>query len=226
VPHLDPILGSAVDTWATVAVAIGTIGAVLYALFRDLVITPRRRPKLELRFDRSGNDQVIVGTAGGFEAAYVRLRVANRQGRDTADDVVVMVTEFRRLADSAMPTAETKPVGLPLTWWGSTPPLAVASVHPGSERHVDLLHVDWPARDEIEIARQWSGSVPLRLDLASKPADDRGTLASGTYEVAVEVRARNADAIRYVIPVSWDGKWSGKAAMWDHLRVDPPREAR
>ena len=37
------------DTWATVAVAIGTIGAVAYALFRDLVVTPRRRPKLELR---------------------------------------------------------------------------------------------------------------------------------------------------------------------------------
>jgi len=44
---LHPILGSAVDTWATVAVAIGTIGAVVYALFRDLFVTPRRRPKLE-----------------------------------------------------------------------------------------------------------------------------------------------------------------------------------
>jgi hypothetical protein len=80
--HLDPVLGSAVDTWATVAVAIGTVGAVAYALFRDLFVTPRRRPKLDLRFDRTGNDQVIVGMAGGFDAAYVRLREAKprRQG--------------------------------------------------------------------------------------------------------------------------------------------------
>jgi hypothetical protein len=47
--HFHPILGSAVDTWATVFVAIGTVGAVAYALFRDLVVVPRRRPKLDLR---------------------------------------------------------------------------------------------------------------------------------------------------------------------------------
>jgi hypothetical protein len=31
-------------------------------------------------------------------------------------------------------------------------------------------------------------------------------------------------AICYAIPVSWDGKWTGKAAIWDHLRVQPPRK--
>jgi hypothetical protein len=39
---LRPILGSAVDTWATVFVAIGTVGAVAYALFRDLRGTPAK----------------------------------------------------------------------------------------------------------------------------------------------------------------------------------------
>ena len=58
--HLHPILGSAVDTWATVFVAIGTVGAVAYALFRDLFVVPRRRPKLDLRFEHAGNDQVVV----------------------------------------------------------------------------------------------------------------------------------------------------------------------
>ena len=48
--HFRPILGSAVDTWATVFVAIGTVGAVAHALFRDLFVVPRRRPKLDLRF--------------------------------------------------------------------------------------------------------------------------------------------------------------------------------
>src|SRR5262249_34731711 len=107
---------------------------------------------------------------------------------------------------------------------GSCPPLTVASVHPGSERHVDLLHVDWPGRDETEIAQKWSGTVPLRLDLTPRPAGGQDTLDPGRYEISVEVRARNGDAIRYTIPVSWDGEWSGKAAMWDHLRVEPPRE--
>jgi hypothetical protein len=224
--QLDPVVGSAVDTWATVAVAIGTIGAVAYALFRDLFVTPRRRPKLDLRFDKTGNDQVIVATAAGFDAAYVRLRVANRNGKDTADDVVVMLTELRHVADSEITTSETQPIGLPLTWSGSSPSRTVASVHPGSERHIDLLHVDWPARDEIDIGRNWSEAVPLQLDLTPTPTGGRDVLPSGTYEISVEVRARNADAIRYAIPVFWDGKWSGKAAMWDHLRVEPPRRVR
>ncbi len=113
--QLDPVLGSAVDTWATVAVAIGMIGTVVYALFRDYFVTARRRPRLDLRFDRAGNDQVVIGTEGGSDAAYARLRVANQPGKDTADDVVVMVTELRRPGDEeAATTAETRPIGLPL----------------------------------------------------------------------------------------------------------------
>jgi hypothetical protein len=224
--HFHPILGSAVDTWATVFVAIGTVGAVAYALFRDLVVVPRLRTKLDLRFGRTGSDQVVVGTAEGFDAAYIRLRVANGAGKDTADDVVVMVTEVRRLEDSENPLTEARPIMLPLAWSGSSPPLTVGPVHPGSERHVDLVHVDWPARDEIDIARKWQDNAPARLALTPKPAGGQEMLDRGTYEITVEVRARNADAIRYAIPLSWDGKWSGKAEMWDHLRVEPPRKVQ
>jgi hypothetical protein len=223
VDHLAPLLASAVDTWATVAVAIGTVGTVVYALFRDVFVTPRRRPKLEILFDEGGTDEVVVATPEGFDAAHVRLRVANGKRKDTADDVVVIVTEVRRLDDT---TAETRPIGLPLTWSGSNPPLTVASVHPGSERHVDLLHVDWPGREDDEVARKWSETEPVRLAVAPKPAGDRDVLPAGRYEVSVEVRARNADAIRYVVPFAWDGLWSGRAAMWDHLRVEPPRQVR
>lgn len=226
VDHLHPILGSAVDTWATVFVAIGTVGAVAYALFRDLFVVPRRRPKLDLRFDRAGNDQVIFGTGEGSAAAYVRLRVANGAGKDTADDVVVMVTEVRRVADPEKAVPEVQPIGLPLTWSGSNPPLTVASVHPGSERHVDLLHLDCPSGDEIDITPEWSETAPCQLDLHPKPAGSQELLGAGTYQISAEVRARNADATRYVISVDWDGKWSGRAAVWDHLRVERPQKVR
>jgi len=222
--HPDVILGSAVDTWATVFVAIGTVGAVVYALFRDLFVEPRRRPKLELRFDHSGNDQVVVASAEGRDAACVRLRVVNGKRKDTADDVVVMATDVRRLDDSGQ--AAATPIMLPLTWSGSNPPLSVGSVHPGSERHIDLLHVDWPAGAESEIAQEWPDVAPVHLDLTPKPAGGQDTLEPGRYEVSLEIRARNADAIRYAVPFSWDGKWSGKAAVWEHLRVEQPRRLR
>lgn len=218
---LDPVLGSAVDTWATVFVAIGTVGTVVYALFRDLIVIPRRRPKLDLRFDRGGTDQIVVATGAGADAAYVRLRVANQAGKETADDVVVMVTEIRPTA-----TSESQPIGLPLTWSGTTPPRTVASVHPASERHIDLLHVDRPTGDESDIARKRTGEVSIHLDLTPRPAGGRDTLAPGAYEMFVEVRARNADALRYAIDVDWDGRWSGTAAVWEHLRIETPRKLR
>jgi hypothetical protein len=194
------MLGSAVDTWATVAVAIGTIGAVGYALFRDLVVAPRRRPRLDLRFDRVGNDQIVVATASGSEVAQVRLRVGNKAGKDTADDVVVLVTEL----------GPDSPVHLPLTWSGTSPPLTVSSIHPGSERHVDLLHVDLPAGDAA-------------LDVNPKPTGGQHLLEPGTYEASIEIRARNADAQRYVVPISWDGETADPSALWDHLSLDSPR---
>src|SRR4029453_12687920 len=67
------------------------------------------RPRRE-RPDRRREDE-------GSDVAYVRLRVANRGGRDTADDVVVMVTELRQLEDS-----ETRPIGLPPAWSGARAP--------------------------------------------------------------------------------------------------------
>ncbi len=210
------VLGSTVDTWATVGVAVGTIGTVVYALFRDVVATPRRRPRLELHFDPSGNDRIIVETDEGREAAFVRFRVSNRAGKDTADDVVVLVTELRRLAHAEQPTIAV-PIGLPLTWSGTSPPLTVVSVHPGSERHVDVLHVDLPARD--------GGDMPVRLDLSPSPSGNRDLLGSGSYEISLEIRARNADARGYVVSVSWDGTWSGREAMWEHLSVEPPANA-
>jgi len=197
---IAPILGSSVDTWATVAVAIGTIGAVAYALFRDLVVTPRRRPRLDLRFDRAGNDQLVVATANGAEVGQVRLRVGNKAGKDTADDVVVLVTEL----------GPDSPVHLPLMWSGTSPPLTVSSIHPGSERHVDLLHVDLP-----------TGAASF--DVSPQPAGGQHVLEPGTYEVSIEIRGRNADAQRYVIPLSWDGEASDRPALWDHLGLGAPR---
>jgi hypothetical protein len=134
--------------------------------------------------------------------------VANGPGKDTADDVVVMVTELR-----PVDSEDTRPIHLPLTWSGTSPPLTVSAVHPGSARHIDLLHVDMAGDDR----------APLQLDVNPKPTGRQDFLEPGSFEISIEIRGRNADALRYVVPVSWDGHRSDRAAMWDHLRVEPPR---
>jgi hypothetical protein len=44
--------------------------------------------------------------------------------------------------------------------------------------------VNWPARDELDVARKWSGTVPVQLDLAPPPAAGQHILDSGAYEIA------------------------------------------
>lgn len=210
-----------VRTAATVVAALGTVGAVVYALYRDLILANRRRPRLDLLFDPTGvADQVIVGTAGGGTAAYVRLRVANEKGKDSADEVQVIVTDVRPQDGSQEPT----PVGLPLVWVGSLPPVTEASVHPGVERYIDLTHANWPApADELAVAEKYTGTTPLELDVYPKPAGGQHILFAGKYAVRLEIVARNADATAYEIALEWDGVWLGKTKMWQALRVQPPK---
>jgi hypothetical protein len=99
-------------------------------------------------------------------------------------------------------------------------PLSTLARHP-----VDLLHVDWPARDENDIGREWSRSL-VQLDLTPKAAGGKDILDSGTCQGSVEVRARNADAVRTSSPDYWDSEWSGKPGMWDHPRVAPREKIR
>lgn len=211
----------AVRTGATVFAAVGTVGAVVLALYRDFIRAKRRRPSVDLRFDASGGDQVIVRTAGGSDAAYVRLRVTNEKGKDSADDVQVLVTEVRP-QDGSPVTA----LGLPLIWTGSLPPVTVAPVHPGHERPIDLLHADWPApADELGVVDKFFEEMPLRIDVHPEPTGEQHLLAAGKYEIHVEVLSRNADAVGYTVAVEWDGTWPGKEKIWQSLRVQPPRKA-
>lgn len=215
--------GEALRTGATVVAAIGTLSAVTYALYRDLILANKRRPRLDLRFSAAGADQVIVPTVGAGAATYVRLRVTNEKGKDTADDVQVRVTAIEREGESAQLT----PIGLPLTWSGSLPLATDAPVHPGVERHIDLLHVDEPvAKDELGVVDKFFEETPVQLDVHPKPAGNQHLLGEGRYEIRVDVVARNADAARYSVAVEWDGKWPGEEKMWQSLRVQPPREVQ
>ena len=193
-------------TTATVAgVAIAILG-FLYALYRDLIFSSRRRPRLDLEFDGTGVDQVLVPTLGGGVAAYVRLRVTNEKGKDTADDVQVQVTERRPQVGSA----DAPPIGLPLIWSGTLPQATDAPVHPGFERYIDLLHVDWPApADELAVADKHTLPVPAMLCVHPLPAGEQHVLKAGKYELVLEVVARNGDAARYTIKVEWDGVHRG-----------------
>jgi hypothetical protein len=59
--------------------------------------------------------------------------------------------------------------------------------------------------------------------MALEPTQLSPTLGFAVDTWATVAVARNADAMRYAVPLSWDGKWSDKALLWVHLRVEPLR---
>jgi hypothetical protein len=81
------------EAWAAVVAALGTLAAVLIALYRDTWRAARRRPRLTVSFASENPERYIhiyrddQGYLPGF-----RLNVANAKGRDTAHDVEVLVS--------------------------------------------------------------------------------------------------------------------------------------
>jgi hypothetical protein len=68
-----------IDTWASVAEAVGTIGAVIVALFLQYFLVRRRRPRMSVSVsleDRHENVSTIIETS----EVWLRFKVHNKVG--------------------------------------------------------------------------------------------------------------------------------------------------
>lgn len=210
------------STWLDYAAALGTIGAVAVALYVGVVREWRRRPRLSLHFSELyPSDQIVAGVdvAGGAttSGAYMRLRVRNGPGKHAAEDVEVIVLEVRPLPEKERGGRPSFRRALALgdqnlVWSGSLPTATRFTIPPGLERHVDFVHV-------IRL----TGSLPLRLSVHPEPVDRRNLIHHrGPLEVRLAVAARNADAHRYSVTVSFDGEW--RDSIWEHLKIHSLRK--
>ena len=84
---------------AAAVAAVGTVGAILVALFGQPWLERRRRPRLHLSLGRDVNG---YGDAGGGDDDYVAtttMRVTAEPGRRSAEDVEVLLTATWRRDD-------------------------------------------------------------------------------------------------------------------------------
>lgn len=147
------------------------------------------------------------------------MRVTNRAGRTTADEVEVLLAQVQYVDISTADEDRTSLPALsnqPLPWSSSLPTTTRLSVPPGVERHVDLLRVFHTSAAE--------GNLKMELLIHPKPADGRQVLPSGTYAIWLAVTARNADRLMYEVFVAFDGCWAED--IWKHLLVSEPMKWR
>ena len=237
---MDPVIieegGSSFLDWAT---AVGTVGAVLTALYVGVGRAYRRQPKLSLIFYPDTSDTIVVRAVelmpdtltGGrtpqvmddYESAYLRLRVRNKAGRDTAEDVEVTITDAH---ERGVSNQIVRLDGLPLRYSNSAPPATSKRVAPGSDRHVDLAHIDFSGRPMDR---------PVWIDIHPRPLDSKlSSIGEGSLDLELTVTARNLDSVRYNATLRFTGQPPGDwgrlrlegdaSGVWDRLRLEGLRK--
>jgi hypothetical protein len=202
------------------AIAAGTVGATVVALYIGVWRERLRRPKLSLQYSGPDTGDAAVITVGRMRwtSAYVRLRVTAPKRRAAAEGVEVMVVDAREIKPrSGFPRSDGAAIeGQLLAWSNSDPTNTRLTIPPGIHRHIDLIRVD-----KVDTA---SGGAAAYVQVSPVPSDGRHGVKSGKFELELAVGALNANARRYRVEVSYDGEWGDN--VWEHLSVEPPQLVR
>lgn len=222
---------------AAVVAALGTLSAVLVALYRDTWREWRSRPLLSLHLDPiwTESNRDLFWQQGQYPAHWLRPRVKNEKGRRSAEDVEVLVTAFYALGgeeEAWQPPLDTHP----LRWSATQDPRV--QIPPGVSRHVDLLMFPAPAVSDgaggalnapPEEALRTTGVLCVNQDGASA---DSGSAVSDRvfenhhYRIELVVVARDIDSRAYVMEVEFDGRYRYPPDFWGEMMLTPPRKIK
>lgn len=198
--------------WVDVAVAIGTTGAVLAALFGKWFQAKVFPPRLSLRLDDPEGEATPEKIGGGpltQPARYYHLRVHNSRLWSPAHEVRVVLLQVE----------EPGPTGEPQIVWTGDIPLVWRhqSLYPvgrtiGQDSYADLCSIRESKRLHLHLLIE-----PLNLKLVREK--------STTLIVTLQAQGNEVASPPIRILIAWDGKWEeGKAEMRRHLTVEeiPP----
>jgi hypothetical protein len=189
--------------WVQVAVAVGTIGAVLLALFGQAFRAKFFPPKLTLQLDQ--DSELSYEGEEKIPARYYHLRVANSRRWSPTHEVRVVLLEYW----------EPGPDGrLQLAWQGDIPfGWRHQAVFPllrtiGGKAYADLCSV--------------RKDVVLRIHVLIRPYNLKTERKEkSTLVLTLQARGVEADSNVLRIRIIWDGGWhDGEAEMRRHLIVE------
>lgn len=210
------------DDVKTLGAAATTFG-VLIALFGPAWRRWWRSPLLTLAYQNKQGEPYWDHVLLGGTSFFLRLRVSNAPGCDSAENVQVIVSAFR-----------SDVLGLderPLEWSGQhrTKKRAVTSIDipPGLSRHVDLLQVKptpdlpapataMPSGDSGPAAT--TAKTVAHLCVYPPPWGGAHIVHPGDPDIKVILTASNANAVRYSMTLRFNDE------LCAYLIVPPERE--
>jgi len=175
---------------------VGTVAAVIVALFLELFLVWWRRPRFDFTisldprdndlstYEREGHDQYV---------SWLRGKVHVTDGKVPALKVEVLVQDWRSPENQDVPFAH----GNSFNWANSED--EVVRVAPGTWRRVDLLA--WMASiNEPGIPTLW---IPLRSARGYPPRSWFHLTKSGDYELDLVVVADNSMSSRWCLKFTY-----------------------
>lgn len=200
--------------------AVGTIGAVLVALFKDPFDRWRRKPELGLCFRPYPPDcqkgVVVMPNGDRGDCYYPRLLVKN-SGRTRAEHVQVFAEKLmRRGSDQSFKDVEGF-LPMNLRWTHDQgppgrPEIFAHGISPEMGKHCELGHVlDPPLRVRIDGPENSPISKPdttiLCLALEVITSTTTHLIFPGEYRLQLRVAAANAKPITSMVEITNTGDW-------------------
>ncbi len=206
-------LGASIQGWieasSALVAAVGTIAAVIVALFLQYVLVLRQRPKLYLSFSSDRESEDIVADDGReVSRVFIRFKVHAATGRSTAHNVEVFLMRARRPASAIV----RRPVpDRPFKWAGRGTSRQI-NIPSGAWRRFDLLHY----RIEHEGERRQLLTPALfqedDIDPMTLPAGDHWYLKDpGAYEFEISLTADGIDATEWTVHFDFAPASAGNA---------------
>lgn len=199
--------------WVQIAIAVGTLSAVVVALFGPWIRSKFAfvQPKLVLSFPRPLGEATPIqmispdGSTLSESGRYYHLRVSNARRWSPATDVRVLLLQVE----------EDGPDGNPQVRWTGDIPLIWRHqlVFPatrviGHEAFADVISVVKGKWAQIQTQME-----PLNLDRTKRGAT--------TFILSLQARAAECDSNILRLKISWDGGWAdGEQEMRRHLTID------
>jgi|ERR1017187_88131 hypothetical protein len=182
--------------------AVGTISAVVVALFKDAILALSRKPRLEVTCTKeepftSKTPIIVSGNKGPWtgEAYYVRARVENT-GKTRAEKVQVYAANLA--VAGADRTYTDVPGFIPLNVkWSNSPHGTVSpildGISPKMAAFCDLVALTDPTNPYQARPQHATPNVTIaQLQLEVDPLSGSNLLAPGTYRLTLRIAAANA----------------------------------
>ena len=199
--------------------AIGTILAVIVALFKDSILAWLRKPKLDAWCSKeapfTSRTPIIVHDGKGVvlwtgDCYYIRAQVEN-SGKTRAEKVQVYASKLlKRGADNKF--AEM-PSFLPMNCkWSNSPPGGASAIldgiSPKMAAFFDVVGLCDPANPHQDRPPGTAADVTIgQLQLEVDPLTKSNLLPPGTYRLHLRIAAANAKPIDKVLEFTHTGRW-------------------